>query len=270
MVDRLRRAGCVFAEQEAALIDEAGGTDEEVERLVTLRLGGLPLEQVLGWAAFAGHRVAVARGVFVPRRRTELLAELAVARLDREPAPEPVLVDLCCGSGAVGVAVLAARPGTVVHAADLDPDAVACARRNLPGASVHLGDLAAALPTKLRRRVDVLTACAPYVPTDAVALMPPEAREHEPRGALDGGSDGLDVVRRIAAVASGWLRAGGTVLLEVGADQTSAACAALAGVGIDAEVVTDEDRSATVVAGHRPWSRDIGTRACPPDSVLDR
>ena len=113
-----------------------------------------------------------------------------------------VVVDLCCGSGAVGTAIVSEVPGVEVHAADVDPVATACAAQNLGdrGGS-HTGDLYAALPDDLRGRVDVLVANAPYVPTDAIATMPPEARDHEPRVALDGGGDGLDVQRRIIAEA---------------------------------------------------------------------
>ena len=104
-----------------------------------------------------------------------------------------------------------------MHAADVDPAAVACARRNLP--PVYQGDLYAALPERLRGRVDLLVVNAPYVPTAAIATMPPEARDHEPRVALDGGADGLDVQRRVAADAPAWLRPGGALLIETGADQ---------------------------------------------------
>lgn len=248
LVERLRAAGCVFAEDEAALIAAQDATGAGRRRLADRRAAGEPLEQVLGWAAFAGLRIAVAPGVFVPRRRTELLAERAAAHLDGTG----VLVDLCCGSGAVGAAVRAARPGVAVHAVDSDPRAVACARANLPGAAVHHGDLDAALPDALRGRVDVLTACAPYVPSGAVVDMPREARDHEPLPALDGGPDGLDVVRRIVTAAPGWLRPGGVVLLEIGADQVPAARTALAAAGLGASTATDDERGATVVVGTQP------------------
>src|SRR5690606_31702571 len=110
------------------------------------------------------------------------------------------------GTGAVGAAVLAAAGEAVaeLHAADVDPAAVACARTNLPTAQVHAGDLWDALPAALRGRVDVVAANAPYVPTDEIATMPPEARDHEARVALDGGPDGLELHRRVAAGARDW------------------------------------------------------------------
>jgi release factor glutamine methyltransferase len=114
---------------------------------------------------------------------------------------------------------------------------------------VHLGDLYAALPASLRGRVDLLVASTPYVPTDAVRLMPPEAREHEPLVALDGGSDGLDVVRRLVADAPAWLAPGGVVLVETSAAQGKAGRTAMAGAGLEAAVRTDDEGESTVVIG---------------------
>ncbi len=247
---RLRAAGCVFAEDEAAaLLAEATGSASLTAR-VDRRVAGEPLELVLGWAAFCGLRVAVEPGVFVPRQRTALLVEQAVARL-RDADRTPVVVDLCCGSGAVGLAVAAAVGRVELHAADVDPVAVGCARRNLApvGGRVHRGDLYAALPAGLRGRVDLLAVNAPYVPSAAVALMPPEARDHEPRTALDGGPDGTDLQRRVAAGARPWLAAGGTLLVETSARQAPHTAAAVEAGGLHAEVTRDDERDATVVAG---------------------
>jgi release factor glutamine methyltransferase len=116
---------------------------------------------------------------------------------------------------------------------------------------VYCGDLYAALPAGLRGRVDVLVCNAPYVPTDAIALMPPEAREHELRAALDGGADGVEVQRRVAAGAPEWLAPGGWLLVETSGRQTPQTVAAFVAAGLDAAVVTDEDLAATVVVGAR-------------------
>ena len=247
VVATLRAAGCVFAEDEAALLTAATDDPAELDALVARRVAGEPLEHLLGWAEFCGLRIAVAPGVFVPRRRTEALAEEAIART----RPGAVVVDLCCGSGAVGAAVAAAVAGIELHAADVDPAAVACARRNLPGAAVRQGDLFAALPPGLRGRVDVLVANAPYVPTSAIGLMPPEARDHEPAVALDGGDDGLAVLRRIVAGAPDWLAPGGALLFETGTAQIADAVAAVRSAGLDPLVVEDDERGATVVLGIR-------------------
>jgi release factor glutamine methyltransferase len=207
VVEQLRAAGCVFAEDEAALLEsEADGA--ALQRLVERRVSGEPLELVLGWAQFCGLRIAVAPRVFVPRRRTEFLAMTAISL---QPS---VLMDLCCGTAAVAAAVSAALPDCTVYAADIDPDAIACARRNVAASAVFAGDLYAALPERLRGQVDVLTANAPYVPSDELALMPREARLYEAPVALDGGPDGLDVHRRILADAADWLRPDGTLLIE--------------------------------------------------------
>ena len=250
VVARLRAAGCVFAEDEAGLLLAAAGSPAELDELVVRRVDGLPLEHLLGWAGFRGLRIAVAPGVFVPRRRTGFLVEHAVAL-----APEPaVVVDLCCGSGAVGAALLAELGRVELVAADIDPVAVDCARRNVEprGGLVVEGDLDAPLPATLRGRVDVLVANAPYVPTAAIATMPPEAREHEARVALDGGVDGLDVQRRVAAAAPGWLAPGGHLLIETSEQQAPWTAAAVTAAGLRARTVRDDDLDATVVIGTVP------------------
>ena len=249
MVARLRAAGCVFAEDEAALLIAAAVDAAELEAMVARRAAGLPLEQVVGWAEFCGLRIAVAPGVFVPRHRTELMVREAVARL----RPGDLLVDLCCGSGAVAAAVSAQVHDLVIHAVDIDEAAVACARRNLAGteAQVCRGDLDAPLPAERRGAVAVITANVPYVPTADVALLPREARDHEPLNALDGGADGLSIARRVAALAPQWLRRGGHLLIEVADAQTAALSSVFAEVGLQPRVVHDDGLETNVVVGTR-------------------
>jgi release factor glutamine methyltransferase len=277
----------VFAEEEAAVIVEAAGGDGgELERLVRERVSGRPLEHLVGWAAFAGLRVVVEAGVFVPRRRTDLLVREAV----REAPDGAVVVDLCCGSGAIGAAIAAYGEGRIrlttdadgdtvfeavpagergrggfeavdgdgeggwggfeVVAADVDGDAVASARRNLGAGRVFQGDLFGALPVGLRGRVDVLVVNAPYVPSAAIATMPAEARLYEAGIALDGGGDGLDVQRRIVAGAREWLSPGGRLLIETSEDQAPLTAALFEAAGLAPRVVRDESLDATVVVGH--------------------
>lgn len=255
VVARLRAAGCVFAEDEARLLAQAADDPPALDVLVARRVAGEPLEHLLGWVEFRGLRLTVMPGVFVPRTRTVVLAEQALAAVRDNASAVPVVVDLCCGSGAVGAVLLATRPHLRLHAADLEPAAVRCARRNLPGAAVHQGDLYDALPPHLRGRVDVLLANAPYVPTDAIALMPPEAREHEPRTALDGGADGLDVLRRVIADAPAWLAPGGVLLVECSAEQAPALAAAVRQVGLHSDVRTDDERGGTVLRAAQGRSR---------------
>jgi release factor glutamine methyltransferase len=248
IVTRLRAAGCVFAEDEARMLMDAARTPAELAAMVDRRAAGLPLEQVLGWAEFCGLRITVAPGVFVPRRRTEFLVREAVP-LAR---PGDVLVDLCCGAGAVGAALAAAIDRAEVHAADIDLAAVRCARLNLLGGHVYQGDLYEPLPASLRGRVAVLAANVPYVPTGEIGFLPPEAREHEPRAALDGGPDGLDVLRRVAAGAPGWLAPGGHLLIETSEHQVPRAEAAFTASGLAAWVTRSADLDVAVVIGRRP------------------
>jgi release factor glutamine methyltransferase len=247
IIARLRAAGCVFAEDEARLLSSAAQTPEQLAAMVDQRVAGVPLEQILGWAEFCGLRIAVEPGVFVPRRRTEFLVREAAAAA----RAASVVVDLCCGSGAIGAAIAARRGRIELYAADIDPAAVRCARRNLAaaGGRVYQGDLYAPLPATLRGRVDVLVANVPYVPTDEIATMPPEARDHEPRVALDGGADGLDVLRRVAAGAPSWLAAGGHVLIETSRRQAPLAVDAMTRNGLTARVASCEELGATVVVG---------------------
>jgi release factor glutamine methyltransferase len=258
IVARLRAAGCVFAEDEAQLLITTARSPEELDAMVERRAAGLPLEQVLGWAEFCGLRIAVDPGVFVPRRRTEFLVEQAVflIRGDSIPPnpsgpparPGAVVVDLCCGAGAIGAALAAAVEHAEVHAVDIDPAAVRCARRNVPG-QVYEGDLYQPLPARLRGQVAIVAANVPYVPTGEIAFLPPEARAHEPRVALDGGPDGLDVLRRVAAGAPDWLAPGGHLLIETSERQASLAAAAFEASGLTPRVDTSGDLSATVLIG---------------------
>jgi len=226
--------------------------------MVDRRAAGQPLEHILGWAEFCGLRIAVDPGVFIPRRRTEFLVRQATALARRAAGPPPprpaVVVDLCCGSGAVGAALAAALGRAELHAADIDPAAVRCARRNVAaaGGRVYEGDLYAPLPARLRGRVDILAANVPYVPTGAVALLPPEARIHEPRVALDGGADGLGVLRRVSAAAPRWLAPGGHLLVETSERQAAQAVEAFARDGLIPRAARSAALDTTVVIGTRP------------------
>lgn len=244
-VGRLRAAGCVFAEEEVAILSAQARTPKDLERMLSQREAGVPLEYVVGWAQFAGLRIEVGPGVFIPRRRSEFLLRTALARLPGEAT----LLDLCCGSGALAAAVLARHPATRVWACDADPVAASWARRNLPeSAVVAVGDLFDALSADMRGGFDVVLANAPYVPSAALALLPAETR-HEPLLGLDGGPDGLLVHRRIAAGARTWLRPGGSLLVEV----TPAEAPVLADVfearGLIPAIAVDDRLDVAVVSG---------------------
>ncbi|GAA1476700.1 hypothetical protein GCM10009623_11460 [Nocardioides aestuarii] len=147
----------------------------------------------------------------------------------------------------MGAAVAARLPASEVWASDVDPVAVACARRNLDADRVVEGDLYDGLPPDLHGSFDVVVVNAPYVPTDAISSMPPEARDHEPLHALDGGPDGVDLHRRVAAGVGGWLRPGGRLVIETSRGQSALTVAACEAAGLAAYVVRDEERDATAV-----------------------
>ena len=214
LVARLARAGCIAAPEEAAeLRDAAGGDAPLLERLVARRERGEPLAWITGWVDFAGQRVRVRSGVYVPRWQTEPLTRRAVGLLpDRGLA-----VDLCTGSGAIAAVLSRGRPLARVVATDRDPVACRCAQEN--GVEVYRGDLAEPLPAELRRRFDVVTAVPPYVPTERLAFLPRDVVAYEPRLALDGGRQGTEVAVRVVRAAAELLRIGGALLVEVGGDQ---------------------------------------------------
>ncbi|MET1036642.1 MAG: putative protein N(5)-glutamine methyltransferase, partial [Aeromicrobium sp.] len=197
--------------------------------------------------------VLVEPGVFVPRTRTGILVDEG-ARLI---GPGSVVVDLCCGTGAVGLALHARQPEIELFASDIEATAVHCARRNVEpiGGRVLAGDLFDALPADLRGRVDLLVVNAPYVPSDAIATMPPEARDHEPRVALDGGADGVDVHRRVAAAAGAWLAPGGHLLIETSRHQAPLTVAALEAAGLSTRTVTSEQLDGTAVVAFADIAR---------------
>jgi release factor glutamine methyltransferase len=248
VVTRLRAAGCVFAEEEARVLAAAARTADELESMVERRVRGLPLEHIVGWAEFYGLRILVDPGVFVPRPRSEFLVKTAIAL---SVVPSPVVVDLCCGTGALGLAVISKLGGGELHAADVDPAAVACARRNVEpaGGCVYLGDLYTPLPSELRGRVTTLLCNAPYVPTRKIALLPAEARDYEHRVALDGGDDGLAVLRRAASQASGWLAPGGHLLVETSGRQASLMGDVMTAARLTSRVHECVDYGSAVISG---------------------
>jgi release factor glutamine methyltransferase len=202
VVERLRAAGCVFAEDEARLL---GGRED----LITRRCAGERLEHVLGWVDFGGLRLAIDPGVFVPRPQTVALAQAAA---DARPA---IALDLFSGCGAIAAVIADRNPAARVVACELR--VTGCLRRNV--AEVHESDVDDGVPVDVEGRVDVLTANVPYVPTGELEYVP---HDGEPDLALDGGADGLDWLRRVIDVAPRWLRPGGTLLVEAARHQLTA------------------------------------------------
>ncbi|PLS02414.1 putative protein N(5)-glutamine methyltransferase [Neobacillus cucumis] len=247
IIDRLRSEGCVFAEEETQLLLSEAGSMEDLMKMVEIRASGLPLEYVLGCTKFCGLRIEVERGVFVPRQRTEFLVKQAEALTHIDD----IVVDLCCGSGAVGAAIATDINKIVLHSVDIDPVAVKCASRNLTniGGHVYQGDLYRALPPSLRGRVNIIVANVPYVPTDKIKLLPQEARLYEPKVALDGGKDGLDLQRKAAEEAPIWLAPGGHLLVETSEIQAAQTLEIFANAGLTTKLARDEEWDATVIIG---------------------
>jgi release factor glutamine methyltransferase len=241
---RLVAAGCVAAAEEAAALRRVAADADALDGLVRRREQGEPLAWITGWISFCGHDVRVAPGAYVPRPQTEELARRAVELLPDDGRA----VDLCTGCGAIAVHLRAERPGATVVGVDLDSHAVTLAQSN--GVPAIVGDVGAA---PLRSgEFDVVTAVAPYVPTNAIALLPLDVQRHEPRRALDGGGDGLDLVRRVVTTAARLLRSGGALLTELGGDQAEALAPALGDAGfIDAEPWHDDDGDLRGIAARR-------------------
>lgn len=224
----LAEAGCVAPKEEATeLIDAAAGDADLLRHLLARRVTGEPLAWVTGAVTFAGNRVHVTPGVYVPRQQTEPLVDRAVELLPEEG----LAADLCTGSGAIAVALGHARPKARIVATDVDPTACRCATAN--GVEVFAGYLAEPVPGDLRGHFDVVIAVVPYVPTNALRLLPRDVREHEPLLALDGGPDGLRVLEQAAWAGSELLRPGGTLLLELGGDQDGALRHVITAAGYD-------------------------------------
>ncbi|MGG3563324.1 putative protein N(5)-glutamine methyltransferase [Neobacillus rhizosphaerae] len=243
----LRSAGCVFAEDETQLLVSEAQSLEDLTKKVEMRVDGLPLEYVIGWAPFCGLRIVVERGVFVPRQRTEFL----VRQAEELACSGDLVVDLCCGSGAIGAALAAAMGDIMLYGSDIDHIAIRCARKNVTtfGGHIFKGDLFHALPRWMKGRINILVANVPYVPTKAIELLPLEARLYEPNLALDGGGDGLNILRRVVKEAPDWLAVGGHLLIETSEMQATQTFEIFTNSGLATKVVRDAERDATVVIG---------------------
>lgn len=258
----LRAAGCVAAEEEALdLVQAAAGDAARLRHLVERRLTGEPPAWIVGSVQFCGLTIAVHAGVYVPRPQTEPLARRAAALLPGGG----LAVDLCTGSGAVAVTMAFGRPDATVLATELDPVAAACARAN--GVRVHEGDLDAGLPGWCCGQVDVVTAVPPYVPTEAMHLLPRDVVAHEPALALDGGPHGTAMLVRAAEVAARLLRPGGWLLLELGGDQADLLEPVLHALGyVDLRRSADEEGDLRALeARRRGLSRPPHRARTPPD-----
>ena len=222
---------------------------ESVER----RARGEPVALIRGSVDFAGLRLRVRPGVFVPRGSTELLAGQAVAALRRRRSP--VLVDVACGAAPVACAVAVALPTAEVWGLDIDPAAVGLARANarlhhLANLHLRVSDLLGALPSRLRGEVAAFTLHPPYVGREEIRGLPREIRRYEPRHTLtDGSADGLGLVRALLDEAPAWLRRGGSVLIEVAPYLSRSVQALMRRGGFEISVATDPGGLTRVIRG---------------------
>jgi release factor glutamine methyltransferase len=221
---RLALAGCIAPDEEAAQLLAAAPDDGTLERWMQRREQGEPLAWITGFTTFAGLTVQVDPGVYVPRFHSEELALRAASLL----GPHGRAVDLCTGAGAIAAYLMRAVPSAYVVGVDIDEPAVACARRN--GVPTVRADLGGCLRADT---FDVVTAVAPYVPRGDLPLLPADVQRYEPSLALDGGADGLDLVRPVVEAASRLLHRGGWLLMEVGGEQDRALAPQLATAGFD-------------------------------------
>jgi release factor glutamine methyltransferase len=250
LVTRLESAGCVAADEEAGELIAAAPDQATLEAWVGRREQGEPLAWITGRMEFLGRSVLVDPGVYVPRVQSEDLALRAAGLLAAGGghADVPAAADLCTGAGAIAAHLRAAVPGARVVGLDIDPRAAACARRN--GVPALVGDLDRA-PLRAGSFA-VVTAVAPYVPTGEIRLLPADVQRYEPRVALDGGDDGLEVVRRVVAAAARLLRPGGWLVTELGGDQGRALRPALAAAGFtEVDPWHDEDGDLRGLAARR-------------------
>ena len=196
----------------------------QLETLIHRRAERVPLQHLVGSVSFNGLELEVNGDVLIPRPETEILSQLAVQRLSSLKKPAPVAVDFGSGSGCLTISLAVGVPGAQVHAIDCSEAAIAVARRNAQRHGVadriqfHLGDGFAALP-ETTQPFDLLVSNPPYISSSEIATLDPEVRDHDPRLALDGGADGLDFYRRLAAEAPRFLQPGAPVLLEFGDGQ---------------------------------------------------
>ena len=223
VVDRLRTAGCVAADEEADELLAAAPDSITLEAWLDRRERGEPLAWITGSQVFCGQAVRVDQAVYVPRPQSEDLARRAADVLAQQGGRA---ADLCTGAGVVARHLMEVVPTAGVVATDIDARAVSCARSN--GVVAVQADLAAPFRSGA---FAVVTAVPPYVPTAEMAVLPADVRRYEPLLALDGGHDGLDIVRRIIDEAARVLRPGGSLLLELGGDQDVALVPELTAAG---------------------------------------
>jgi release factor glutamine methyltransferase len=228
----LAEAGIASPEHDArVLVRHAEDNQLGLDELVAARASRVPLQHLVGSVGFRYLELAVGPGVFVPRPETELLVDAVLSAIDSTHSP--VIVDLCAGSGAIGLSIAHECPGAVVHLVERSDDAYEWLTLNAQGrdrVQLHHSDLADA-PLGLEGLVDVVVSNPPYVPLDERALVDPEVRDHDPAEALWADEDGLTVIRRVIDRAVALLRSGGWLVIEHSERHAESVPALLAAAG---------------------------------------
>lgn len=238
-------------------LDVPGPTRRRFDRMIARRAAGEPVQLIKGYAVFRGLEISARPGVFVPRDSTEYLAEQAIRRL--RGRRRPTAVDVATGGGTVALAIANEVRGARVFGTDISAVAVRVARANASSlrlrATFRVGDLFRALPSRLERKVDVVTLHPPYVPRGEMGELPDEIRKFEPVHTLtDRSADGLGLIGRTAKEAPTWLRPGGWLLIEVSPDRARAVATLMRRHGFD-QVRSTVDRGfkvTRVVVGRWP------------------
>lgn len=190
---------------------------ESYQQLICRRRQHIPLQHITGEQDFMGMTFAVSDAVLIPRQDTETLVELALPY-----AAGKRILDMCTGSGCIAVSIQKLGNPLLCHAVDISEAALAIARKNIENLDADVQVWQSDLFEQVEERYDIIVSNPPYIPPDVIAELMPEVREHEPWLALDGGMDGLDFYRRLAAEAGKYLRQNGRIYLEIGFDQGTA------------------------------------------------
>ena len=204
---------------------------------INMRLRHVPLQHIIGHTGFMGLDFKVSRDVLIPRRDTETLVETV---LEREKDPAISILDLCTGSGCIAVSLKKLGGYSQVAASDLSDKAIGLAMRNASINDAEIRLIKSDLFKDIEGSFDVIVSNPPYIPTEEIETLSPEVRDHDPRMALDGGEDGLDIYRRIVSECGDVLNAGGRLYMEIGFDQAAAVGGLMEKAGFrDIEVVKD-------------------------------
>lgn len=225
--------------------------EKDYLKLTEKRCQRMPLQYLTGEQEFMGLPFAVNEHVLIPRQDTEVLVEETIQILKNEMSDADVL-DLCTGSGCIGISIQSFCPETKVTAADISEDALKVAKYNALQNQVLVNFVHSNLFSEISGTFDLIVSNPPYIPSKVIDTLMPEVRDHEPKGALDGKEDGLYFYRRITEESVAYLKDGGYLLYEIGHDQAEAVSGFMKEQGFyDIKVICDLAGLDRVVRGRR-------------------